>query len=83
MPLCCCAPSVGQVADLSLVTLRAPEGCEVMICTSRIDGFVTAGGNTLIVRNRMLTYFSLFTFSSSDISPGHSGSVPFQDRDLF
>lgn len=42
-----------------------------MICASRTDGSVTAGGNTLIVRNRMLTFLSLFAFSPSDISPGN------------
>lgn len=42
-----------------------------MICASRTDGSVTAGGNTLIVRNLMLTFLSLFAFSPSDISPGN------------
>lgn len=45
--------TVSQVAGLSWVVLWAPGGCEVMICTSRTDRSATAGGNTLIVQNRI------------------------------
>lgn len=53
-----------------------------MICMSRTDGSVTAGGNTLIMWTFVFTFLRLFTFRSFDISSGN-GSVPFQDSDLF
>lgn len=44
---------------------------------TRTDGSVTAGGNTLIMRNPVFTLLHPFTFRPFDISSGN-GSVPFQ-----
>lgn len=53
-----------------------------MIYMSTTDGSVAAGGNTLIMQNCVLTFLSLFTFSSSDISPG-DWERPISVTDLF
>lgn len=56
-PLLSC-PLQSANVQLSWVTLRVPDGREVMIPVSTTDGSVTAGGNTLIVRSYSAYIFS-------------------------